>query len=400
MVEREAVVNAVADTIEAHYIDETKALTIAQSVRAQDIPRKTNSAVGFANWLSGRLFRISNDRHLTFKYDPARFASVVSPPSGEGDQAEMDYLNEVKSSSNYGFNAIGVLDGNIGYAKLTRFWGSSAALTKAQTTMQFLEDTDALIFDLRDNGGGSTEMVRYLQSFFVPQGSLLMRYQDAREAPLVEDRTRPIAPLKSRQGQPLFVLINEGSASASEDFAYSAQSLGYGKVVGTQSSGAAHTTDDFAIEPAFMLAVSVGRPVHPVTGENWEGAGVTPDIEVESATQIEQAYLEALKAVDTAAARWAALAVVAGLRPPEVSRRMLVRIAGNYGDYSLVYNDGRLFLENGDKSRRPLKPLTPTIFAVGPDDKVRIQLIMNGRKIYGFDWLTPDGTVTRFERIH
>lgn len=104
-------------------------------------------------------------------------------------------------------------------------------------------------------------------------------YSDPNRQP-TELYSLPFVPTERRVDLPVYVLINGRTASAAEFLAYTLQAFDKAIIVGTPSSGAAHRNSYFPLNDQLRVSISTGAPVNPVTGTNWEGTGVLPDIEV------------------------------------------------------------------------------------------------------------------------
>ena len=133
------------------------------------------------------------------------------------------------------------------------------------------QDIDALIVDLRNNGGGSLQEARELTGLFVESGPVVQ----------VADSSRPTV-LSDRDGGavtwrgPLAVIVNRYSASASEIFAGAIQDYGLGVVVGNQTFGKG-TVQTLIPLPAGELKVTERR-YYRVSGLGTERNGIVPDI--------------------------------------------------------------------------------------------------------------------------
>src|SRR5690606_24219818 len=146
--------------------------------------------------------------------------------------------------------------------------------------LQLLAHAGEVLVDVRDNGGGSPAMVGYLSSAFVEHGSDIyntFRWREggASEAPPQEYP----AP---RTTMPLYVLTSGRTGSAAEAFAYTLGNAKRAVLVGERTGGAANPGRPFDIGGGFSVFVSTGSPVSPITGRNWEGTGVRPQVEVEA----------------------------------------------------------------------------------------------------------------------
>src|SRR3546814_17251137 len=102
--------------------------------------------------------------------------------------------------------------------------------------MRVLEGGDAVIIDVRGNGGGSHDAVRYVLSHFMPRGQLLISFVEAGKEP-EQSFTLGELPAGRMIGKPLYVLIDGGVGSAAEELAYSVQQFGLGRLVGETTAG-------------------------------------------------------------------------------------------------------------------------------------------------------------------
>ena len=215
--------------------------------------------------------------------DPAQRLLNAPPASGGG---------------NYGFEKLEFLPGNIGYLKLNGFSSDPAARETATAAMNFLAGCDALIIDLRGNGGGNPSMIQYLSSYLFDQpthlNSLYFREGDRTE----EFWTRTDVPgEKVGQDVPLYVLTSDYTFSGGEEFAYNIQTQKRGTLIGETTGGGANPGGAHPVGDRFMIFVPNGRAINPITNTNWEGVGVKPEIEMPAA----EAYDKALELATEAA---------------------------------------------------------------------------------------------------
>jgi len=403
---RLAVVELVAEIIDEAYVDPEKARALAIELRQRGPGYDQRDPVALAKALNHDLFVLSGDRHLKLKFDPNRFEATTAPDTPEGNALLDDYVDTVSTFDNFGFERVEMLPGNLGYLRLSHFRGEPEAFLRADAAFAFLGSTDALIIDLRDNGGGDSAMVRYLQGYFVERPILAMGYRDRGEMELINIHS--LEPTGApRPGLPLFVLIDGKSASAAEDFAYSVQAFGHGTVVGERSAGAANTITQYAIEPGFILSVSTGTPIHPVTGSNWSDTGVVPDIESSSAQSLVRAQVEALSKLkasasnETVAARydWALTPLLAQISPPDLGQQALLRLTGSYDAGRVTFKDGALVFTPPSGVPYALHPLSPDTFALDGQDAYRLSF-HRGERTMTLVRTYPDGRREQFPRLH
>ena len=192
--------------------------------------------------------------------------------------------------NNFGFREIKILEGNIGYIKLSEINLSTKSLPVLYAAMEFISNSKALVIDLRDNGGGGSELGSVFPSFFLPNDIPLLDFK-TRNDPGRMDKT--VAWLTAKKyDNPLFFIVNEKTASAAEAFAYSLQNHKRAKVIGQQSAGAANMSSWYVVNEQIYVSVSTAAPTVPGTEESWEQKGITPDHIVEKGSEIE--FIQAL----------------------------------------------------------------------------------------------------------
>lgn len=179
---------------------------------------------------------------------------------------------------NYAFQKVEVLDGNIGYLKLNKFYLDDEAQPIADHALGFLSGTDALIIDLTECVGGSPELVRHMLSYFFSDQTLLWSIIN-RDGVSVYDAlsTRDLGPARFKSDFPVFILTSPDTASAAEMFTYALQSYGKAKTVGEGTMGIAHVVGAIPINEHFVARFSTYRSVNPITNSDWERVGVVPD---------------------------------------------------------------------------------------------------------------------------
>ncbi len=151
------------------------------------------------------------------------------------------------------------------------------------------ENVDALVMDLRGNGGGHLTEATALSGLFVPAGPIVQLRETGGRVEVLDDPE----PNTAWDG-PLIVLVDRFSASASEIFAAAIQDYGRGLVVGQQTYGKGsvqnlYPLDRYALgpDPGFgQLTVTIGK-YYRVTGESTQHRGVQPDITMPTAISLE-----------------------------------------------------------------------------------------------------------------
>jgi C-terminal processing protease CtpA/Prc len=252
------------------------------------------SAEAFAKKLTADLQAVSRDKHVEVRYSD----KPLSPSGNRQDStpAQTDALRLKWSRSNHGFAKVEHLPGNIGYFKLKSFHFVKYGAEKVAATMNLLADTDALIIDLRDNTGGTPEMVALIASYLMgPEPVLFDTVHLRRGNNTIESWTLKDIPGKRYTGKNVYILTNKSTSSAGEAFAYNLKALKRATIVGETTGGLANLSDWIPISQHFELSVPIGNTINPITKTSWEGVGVKPDIDVPAAQALKTAHLTALK---------------------------------------------------------------------------------------------------------
>ncbi|GGK26992.1 interphotoreceptor retinoid-binding protein [Pilimelia terevasa] len=140
----------------------------------------------------------------------------------------------------------------------------------------------ALLLDLRDNPGGTPDGAALVCSYLLPPPPVVVNRVHHPHGEVREYRTAATLPA-ARFAGPAWVLTSARTFSGAEEVAYNLQALRRATVVGERTRGGAHPTAPHWLTPHVVLHLPYARSVNPVTGTNWEGVGVTPDVPVPAA---------------------------------------------------------------------------------------------------------------------
>lgn len=297
---KKAVVDTLAERIDRLYVFPDKARETAKGLRKRLAAREYDgitSAKEFSDSLTSHVRAVTHDLHLRVVYrnEPVPPMTEHAPPP----EAEMQRMRNQGRRTNYGFERVERLAGNVGYLDLRQFAGMAEAQPTAVAAMNFLGNVDALIVDLRRNGGGSPEMIATLLTYLTEPGDRLMfnTFYERDGDRTLQFWTNPFVPGPRLHGKPVYVLTSSRTFSAAEEFAYDIQTHKLGTIVGVTSGGGANPGGMVRLHEHFMAFISTGRAVNPVTQTNWEGVGVKPDIETKAGEALKVAHVEALKKI-------------------------------------------------------------------------------------------------------
>ncbi len=300
--DHEQVIQKLAEALEKRYVFPGVGVKLAADLKQRLNSKEyeaVTSARQFADILTEQLQEISRDKHLRVRYsfDPI---PERTGPSGPPPPEEIERMRRQAGRSNFGFQRVEILEGNVGYLDLRGFMNAALGGETAVAAMNFLANSDALIVDLRSNGGGDPAMVALLSSFLfdnvVHLNDLYFRPADSTH----QWWTLPYVPGKRLAGKPVYVLTSKRTFSAAEEFTYNLKNLKRATIVGETTGGGAHPGEGARLHPHFGAFISTGRAINPVSKTNWEGTGVEPDVKTGQEMALKKAHLLAVKEIGKA----------------------------------------------------------------------------------------------------
>jgi len=327
---------------------------------------------------------ISKDSHWSVVYDPDRVPNQVDPEMEDDQERLANYL-EMARKTNFGFEEVKRLKGNIGYIDLRRFDPSEYGGETGVAAMNFVANCDALIFDLRHNHGGYPSMVQLITSYlFEPAPVHINTFYYRPTGEPQQFWTFPHVPGKRRPDIPVYVLISGATGSGAEEFAYNLKSMNRATLVGEVTAGAAHPVTKEVVQGHFDVRLPYGRPINPVTLGNWEGVGVEPHIAVPAVEALKTAHLHALDGLinncvvesEQFTLDWMKEIIEADYAALSLDDEQLSRCAGEYGKRQFTIEDGELIYEIENLNvRLRLTPISETRFRL--DEDVKFEFILD-----------------------
>jgi len=258
-----------------------------------------------AERLTGQLDEVCADKHLRVRVmpplpprparrEPARPGSEPGPGPGRSGPGRRDRGHPL----NYGIHRVERLAGNVGYLDLRGVAPPQEAGPAIAAAMELITGTYALIIDLRRNHGGSPHGVAFWCSYLFPGADThLTDIFHADTGETEQFWTLAYVPGSRYLDRPVYLLTSHETFSGGEDLCYSLQAQGRAQVIGETTGGGAHPTRMVPISSTLTIAVPFARSINPVTGTNWQGTGVVPDIAVPAAQAYDVAYGKALRQV-------------------------------------------------------------------------------------------------------
>ncbi len=281
------ILNTIDSLVEAKYVLPDKAKEYATKFRQkieQGIYNTFTEPKEFARKVTDDLIVIVKDKHFNFRV-------IESSEIGEKPESALHHpvrYYHLGIKENLGFIKLEWIEGNIGYLKIIRFNNFNDVKDRIVAAIKFMENADAIIIDIRDNGGGSGDI---LSSYFLKYPTQLTGWYSREDDFLTEFWTIKDIDIEPMTDVPLFLLTSDKTFSASESFAYDMKVNKRSVLVGDTTKGGANSVDLFQIDNQFEIYIPTARAINPVTGSNWEGIGVIPDISVPSETALDTAIV-------------------------------------------------------------------------------------------------------------
>jgi hypothetical protein len=400
------VIKRAIELVRENYVFPDKAEAVAKELRKNldagkyaSFPRPDE----FLESVNRDMQAAAGDKHLRIGNNP-RIVDQLRREAAGGGEPSPEYL-KMLHGQNFRLRRVEALDGNVGYFKLDnfvelRFMG--AALAGA---MEFLRRTSAVILDLTDNGGGHAETSRFLTSYFLPDGTVTGESWNRKTGQTGTSRIERAPDAGPVFEMPLFILVSERTASAAEGVAYTLQQLKRAVIVGRATKGMANPGEQFPIDDRFFITVPTTLIKNAVSGTNWEGTGVAPDIVIAPEKALTKALAEALSAlartnpVDSARLSFLARGYEAELAPREAPTGLLEQCVGEYeGGRRIALECGGLVFRYGDVVRN-LTFMGDGAFLVEGRKDYRLSFPIEVGKAAALEVLWYDGTSDRFKRV-
>jgi hypothetical protein len=343
-----------------------------------------DTVAGLADQVTADLQSVSNDLHLNIR-------ATTPPPRNAGGsdlspkERAARRLDQARAR-NFGFRRLEMLPGNIGYLELRGFEDAAIGGETAVAAMNFLAHSSAIIFDLRQNGGGAPSMIQLISSYLFDERQHLNSFYVRRTDSIEQFWTQALVQGPKMVDTPVFVLTSGRTFSAAEEFTYNLKSMERATIIGETTGGGAHPVDmvmlDLGDNHFARLSLPFGRAINPITGTNWEGTGVKPDIETPAGQALDIAQLEILESLAESATDdqssfafdWARNELAFRLNPPDAQMDDARAYVGQYGPRKINLEDGQLTYQRGEGQKLVLTPMDKAdLFHVGELDFFRIQ---------------------------
>lgn len=355
----------------------------------------------FARILTSDLIEISKDLHFNVIYDEkwVNDQQKNKDPALQKDLKSEDLL--LAKKNNFGFRKVEILEGNVGYLGFNYFHDPAEANETATTTMKFLENTDALIIDLRNNNGGVMEMGQFISSYFFSNKDLPLYkyyyYEKNRKKIVREMWLLPAVPGNRLADIDIYILTNNATFSAAEWMSYSLQNLKRATIVGEQTAGGAHPVDRKILANGFSINIPFGEVKDPITQLDFEGKGVTPNVASKSKDALNRAHILALEKIylknkeTSNTFNWLLPIIQNRQKSTIIDEKILKSYQGRFGKCELKFENDNLYSIWNNTVKLLLTPIDKDLFLVDGTDEFRIKIIKENNAIKAVKRVYQDG---------
>jgi hypothetical protein len=311
------IIETFSETLLEHYVLPGNAELLIDALhqaQARSDYSSSKTMEAFLDQTNNLIQTTTNDKHLGL-LDPEKFNRMIAMFYGDDKEQDQEQSGEHRQpesaihddghggaghapaadpTSNNPLSVVGVSnvseisrDGlnQTGYLALERFDGSARSVAFLERVFGTFTESDNIIIDLRNCGGGDAEMVKVLSSYFFNKPTHLLNTtmpgEDGNARTVIERWTVPGQLSKFFAKKPLKILISSKTFSAAESFSFGMQAVSRAELVGKTTGGGGYINDFFPLPYDLGASISVGRTYDPRTGKDWQGIGVIPDIQVE-----------------------------------------------------------------------------------------------------------------------
>ncbi|HOW25328.1 MAG TPA: S41 family peptidase [Bacteroidales bacterium] len=411
--EQKLVVDSVCTILNANYIyPETarKIEVLLQDNLLKGVYDPLTDPEVFAGQLTNDLQSVSSDKHLWVGYNPEQIALLKKSQENPDDKEYERLLLDQLRKNNFGFRELKIMEGNVGYLELNQFSGTDfpEAGEAAIAAMTFLSHCDAIIIDLRGNGGGSPDMIQLITSYlYEGETQHLNSFYWRPEDKTVQFWTLPYVPGHRMPEVDVYVLTSPRTFSAAEEFTYNLKNMKRAVIVGETTGGGAHPVNRKIINDNFGISVPTGKAINPITQTNWEGTGIKPCVEVPEKDALAKAHLLAIDSLarktedekQKEAYKWISERLNAQLTPVILDTKLLEKYTGTYGPRIITFENGSLYYQREGRPKYKMIPVSETLFMFDELDYFMLEVIVENGRATALIGHYDDGRTDRNERL-
>jgi hypothetical protein len=408
--EKQVLINTAMAQLKVNYIFPERIVKI-ESVVQEKFDNKGYSSYktlfDFLEVLNKDFESSGNDHHLDIFYGPQYVkkikASEINSP-GKSDKVPADFVNMVKYE-NFFLKKVERMDGNIGYFKFNKFEELQFSKEYIASAMNFISNSSAIIFDLRENGGGSAETVHFLMSYFLPDSTKLGVFKRRINNETIELwTTKDPLVRKIPDNIPVYILVSKNTSSAAESFAYGLQQVKRVIIVGEQTHGEGNPGARFVINDKLYMMIPTAVNVNALTGTNWDGVGITPEIKTTASdafakTIVEICHILEMKG-DNNIYKWIIPEYESQLHPETASVKFIKSILGSYAEGKKISQENGSVYYTTESGKRKMIYMGNQMFAMDGRNDYRMRFPTSNKNIEFVEFIWNDGTADKLKKVN
>ncbi|MEP7371838.1 MAG: S41 family peptidase [Chitinophagaceae bacterium] len=363
-----------------------------------------NNPEEFIEFLNKDLEQKGNDHHLDISYGPDRVKQIIAGNKNEQEGVEekitKEWLQKIQYE-NFRLRKIERLDGNIGYFNFLNFTPLAPSKQSIAAAMNFLLYSNAIIIDLRENGGGYAETMNFMLSYFLKDSTPISTLIYRKENKVIISYTLKDSSIhKIPDYIPVYILVSHRTSSAAEGFAYTLQQYKRAVIIGEQTKGEGNPGRLFVINENLYIMIPTAEAISPVSRKSIDGTGVIPDIPINKNKALTKGLLEAYRSLaaktDTPELKllyqWQIPLLENELIPAPLTETIIAAITGDYeGGRKIIYESSSLFYINSIGEKEKLDYIGKGIFQNTVKSSLRLVMPFTDKPIPGFEWTWDDG---------
>ena len=363
--------------------------------------------------LNADLEHYGNDHHLDISYGPKRVKQIIADTKNEQEGKEQkitdEWLQQMRYE-NFRLRKLERLDGNIGYFNFLNFTPLAVSKQSISSAMNFLLYSNAIIIDLRENGGGSAETMNFLLSYFLEDSIQISELRYRKNNNVIKSYTMNDSSInKIPRNIPIYVLVSNRTSSAAEGFAYTLQQYKRAVIIGEQTKGEGNPGKLFVINDDLYIMIPTAEAINPVSKKSIDGIGVIPDIIINKNKALTKSLLEAYSSLAAGTSsdelkllyQWQIPLLQNELDPEPLTSNIISSLVGNYeGNRKIMYEDGSVFYINSAGDKEKLEYMGKGIFQNYEKSWLRLVMPFTDKPVSEFEWIWEDGgTPQKVKRV-
>ncbi|MBX7152226.1 S41 family peptidase [bacterium] len=364
----------------------------------------------FGDQLNRDLINLSKDKHLQINFSPKIVRQLRKEAAGEKEVPDEGFI-ELLKGENFRMRKVEILHGNIGYFKLDNFVELKYCKETLTGAMNFISNASAIVLDLSDCGGGPSETMDFILSYFLPESTKISELRFRKNNEMKESYTVKDATIKKLTDVPLFILVSGNTASAAEGLAACLKEYKRAALVGGQTKGLGNPGELFVINDVLYMFITTAVSKTAKSGANFDGVGITPDIAVSSSNasfNFNKAMSEVCRILsETAknkklknAGQWLKFEYESYLDQEMAGEDYRRLIVGEYdGNRKIIQENKQLYFDNGSLKRK-LTYMGKGVFSAEGRKDYRIYFPTDAKKIDAMTVLWFDDTEDSFKRVN